>query len=87
VRAGGPTAFLEVVDDGAGIAVEQREVVFDRFTRLEASRDRDAGGTGLGLAIAREIAEAHQGTLTLQDSERGARFVLRLPVCDPASDR
>jgi signal transduction histidine kinase len=87
VRAGGPTAFLEVVDDGAGIAVEQREVVFDRFTRLEASRDRDAGGTGLGLAIAREIAEAHQGTLTLQDSERGARFVLRLPVCDPPPDR
>jgi signal transduction histidine kinase len=87
VRAGGSMATLEVIDDGAGIAPEHREVVFDRFTRLEASRDRDAGGTGLGLAIAREIAEAHQGTLTLQDSERGARFVLRLPVCDPASDR
>ncbi|MCW2940650.1 MAG: Signal transduction histidine kinaselike protein, partial [Actinomycetia bacterium] len=83
VRADGPTAILEVIDDGAGIAVEQREVVFDRFTRLDASRNRDAGGTGLGLAIAREIAEAHQGTLTIQDSERGARFVLRLPVCHP----
>jgi signal transduction histidine kinase len=87
VRADGPTATLEVIDDGAGIAAEQREVVFDRFTRLEASRDRDAGGTGLGLAIAREIAEAHEGTLTIQDSERGARFVLRLPVCDPPPDR
>jgi signal transduction histidine kinase len=83
VRADGPTAVLEVIDDGAGIAHEYREMVFERFTRLEASRDRDAGGTGLGLAIAREIAEAHQGTLTIQDSERGARFVLRLPVCDP----
>ncbi|MCW2915645.1 MAG: Signal transduction histidine kinaselike protein, partial [Actinomycetia bacterium] len=79
VRADGPTATLEVIDDGAGIAPEQREMVFDRFTRLEASRDRDAGGTGLGLAIAREITEAHQGTLTIQDSERGARFVLCLP--------
>jgi signal transduction histidine kinase len=87
VRADGPTATLEVIDDGAGIAVEQREVVFDRFTRLDASRDRDAGGTGLGLAIAREIAQAHEGTLTIQDSERGARFVLRLPVCDPPPDR
>jgi signal transduction histidine kinase len=87
VRADGPEATLEVIDDGAGIAVEHREMVFDRFTRLDASRDRDAGGTGLGLAIAREIAEAHQGTLTIQDSERGARFVLRLPVCDPPPDR
>ncbi|MFC0557020.1 sensor histidine kinase [Planotetraspora thailandica] len=80
VRADGPMAVLEVVDDGAGIAPEHREIVFDRFTRLEASRDRDAGGTGLGLAIAREIAEAHGGTLTIKDSERGARFVLRLPI-------
>jgi signal transduction histidine kinase len=79
VRTDGPAATLEVIDDGAGIAPDQREMVFDRFTRLDASRDRDAGGTGLGLAIAREITEAHEGTLTIQDSERGARFVLRLP--------
>jgi signal transduction histidine kinase len=85
VRAEGPTATLEVVDDGAGIAPEHREMVFDRFTRLDAARDRDAGGTGLGLAIARQIAEAHGGTLTIQDSQRGARFVLRLPVYDPSS--
>ncbi|GAA0981580.1 hypothetical protein GCM10009555_049950 [Acrocarpospora macrocephala] len=80
VRAEGSAAILEVVDDGAGIALEHREMVFERFTRLDASRDRDSGGTGLGLAIAREIAEAHGGTLTIQDSERGARFVLRVPV-------
>ncbi|HXA60409.1 MAG TPA: HAMP domain-containing sensor histidine kinase, partial [Streptosporangiaceae bacterium] len=86
VRADGSMATLEVIDDGAGIAAEHREKVFDRFTRLDASRSRDAGGTGLGLAIAREIAEAHEGTLTIQDSERGARFVLRLPVCDPPAD-
>jgi signal transduction histidine kinase len=83
VRADGPTAVLEVIDDGAGIAPELREVVFERFTRLEASRARDAGGTGLGLAIARQTAEAHDGTLTIEDSERGARFVLRLPRCRP----
>ncbi|MGI8331410.1 sensor histidine kinase [Actinomadura scrupuli] len=83
VRPDGPTAVLEIIDDGAGIAPEQREMVFERFTRLDASRHRDAGGTGLGLAIAREITEAHEGTLTIQDSERGARFVLRLPRRDP----
>jgi signal transduction histidine kinase len=87
VRADGPMAILEVIDDGAGIAAEHREKVFDRFTRLDAARNRDAGGTGLGLAIARQIAEAHQGTLTIQDSERGARFVLRLPRRNPPPDR
>ncbi|WP_176993206.1 HAMP domain-containing sensor histidine kinase [Nonomuraea jiangxiensis] len=74
------TAVLEVCDDGDGVAHEQREVIFQRFTRLEASRARDAGGTGLGLPIARQIAEAHGGTLTIEDSPFGARFVLRLPV-------
>ena len=79
VRAEGDTAVLEVLDDGEGIAAEQREVVFQRFARLEASRRRDPDGTGLGLAIAREIAEAHGGTLGVEDSDQGARFVLRLP--------
>lgn len=74
------TAVLEVLDDGAGIARDQWEVVFHRFTRLDASRNRDAGGTGLGLPIAREIAQTHGGTLTLEDSAQGARFVLRLPL-------
>ncbi|MGW4425018.1 sensor histidine kinase [Streptosporangium sp. NPDC004631] len=80
VAAHGNTAVLEVLDDGAGIARDQWDVVFRRFTRLDASRNRDAGGTGLGLPIAREVAEAHGGTLTLEDSPQGARFVLRLPL-------
>ncbi|RVX43241.1 histidine kinase/DNA gyrase B/HSP90-like ATPase [Nonomuraea polychroma] len=73
-------AVLEVLDDGAGIAPEHREVVFRRFARLDAARNRDVGGTGLGLPIARQIAEAHGGTLTIEDSERSARFVLRIPT-------
>jgi signal transduction histidine kinase len=79
VRADDSSAVLEVADDGAGVAPEDRDVIFERFTRLKPSRDRDAGGTGLGLAIARQIAEAHRGTLTIEDSDRGARFVLRIP--------
>ncbi|MFI7703851.1 sensor histidine kinase [Nonomuraea sp. NPDC049480] len=79
VRRQNGQAVLEVLDDGAGIARDQRDIVFQRFTRLDDSRNRDAGGTGLGLPIAREIAMAHHGTLTIEDSNTGARFVLRIP--------
>ncbi|TDC44390.1 HAMP domain-containing histidine kinase [Actinomadura sp. KC345] len=72
-------AVVEVLDDGAGVAEQDREVVFQRFSRLAAGKARDAAGTGLGLPIAREIARLHQGTLTIEDSSRGARFVLRVP--------
>ncbi|HEX4813737.1 MAG TPA: HAMP domain-containing sensor histidine kinase [Nonomuraea sp.] len=80
VRRDGEAAVLEVLDDGAGIAPEDRDVVFRRFARLDAARNRDAGGTGLGLPIAREIAKAYGGTLTIEDSDTGARFVLRMPA-------
>ncbi|MFI7615012.1 sensor histidine kinase [Nonomuraea terrae] len=82
VRQSRGEAMLEVQDDGAGVAPEHREVVFQRFTRLDASRNRDAGGTGLGLPIAREIAHAHGGVLRIEDCDKGARFVLRIPVRD-----
>lgn len=80
VLRGDGMAVMEVKDDGSGIDPENREVVFQRFTRLDAARSRDSGGTGLGLSIARQIAEAHGGTLTLEDSPCGARFVLRIPL-------
>ncbi|HUR02665.1 MAG TPA: ATP-binding protein [Nonomuraea sp.] len=80
VRREGDEAVLEVNDDGPGILPGLREFVFQRFTRLDAARSKDTGGTGLGLAIAREIAERHGGTLTIEDSARGARFVLKIPI-------
>lgn len=81
VRRNGDGAELAVVDDGAGIAKDDREKIFERFTRLRAGRDRDGGGTGLGLAISRDIAHAHSGTLQVEDSAMGgARFALRLPL-------
>jgi signal transduction histidine kinase len=73
-------AVVAVTDDGTGIAPADRERVFERFTRLEDGRHRDSGGSGLGLAISRDIARAHHGTLRIEDSPTGARFVLRLPL-------
>jgi signal transduction histidine kinase len=73
-------AVMAVTDDGAGVAPADRERVFERFIRLDDGRRRDPGGSGLGLAISRDITRAHRGSLRIEDSLRGARFVLRLPI-------
>jgi signal transduction histidine kinase len=72
---------LVVDDDGPGIPEADRERVFDRFTRLDEGRDRDAGGAGLGLAMVKAIVEHHGGTVAVDEGPLGgARFVVRLPA-------
>jgi signal transduction histidine kinase len=74
---------VEVSDDGAGIPAAERERVFERFTRLDDARDRDAGGSGLGLAIVRGLASGLGGDVRLEASDRGGLSArLRLPT-DP----
>jgi signal transduction histidine kinase len=77
-RRGG--AKVVVADDGPGIPDEERERVFDRFFRGDASRSRESGGTGLGLAIVRGLARAHGGSVHLEDDHPGLRAVVLLPV-------
>jgi signal transduction histidine kinase len=70
---------LSVTDDGPGIPAEDRERVFDRFTRVGADRGRGSGGAGLGLAIVRELVRAHGGAVRLEDADPGLRAVVELP--------
>jgi signal transduction histidine kinase len=72
------TVEIHIVDDGPGVPEADRERVFDRFVRLDSSRDRATGNSGLGLAIAREIATSHHGSIWIEDGP-GAHVVVRLP--------
>ena len=60
-----------VADRGPGIPADQLAAVFDPFTRLEGSRNRDTGGIGLGLALARSIARDAGGDIALANREGG----------------
>jgi signal transduction histidine kinase len=76
--AGGVQLWVD--DEGLGIPVDEREVVFDAFYRSPASRAMNSEGSGLGLAIARAIATGHGGTLNVLDAPSGgARLQLELP--------
>lgn len=76
----GDELVVRIRDEGAGIPEEALEQVFEPFFRVESSRNRDTGGTGLGLSIARDIAQAHGGSITLRNlPERGLEATLTLP--------
>ncbi|HET9873748.1 MAG TPA: ATP-binding protein [Propionibacteriaceae bacterium] len=81
--------LITVADDGPGIPEADRERVFDRFTRLDDARDRDAGGTGLGLAIVRELVSRAGGTVgfaSVPDPRGSGAFHLSAQVRLPRPD-
>lgn len=83
IRSGvtGSSSFLEVADQGPGIAPEHRGRVFERFYRVDPSRSRDMGGTGLGLSLVKWAAEAHGGRVELRSEVgQGSAFRLVLPA-------
>jgi two-component system sensor histidine kinase KdpD len=81
VRRDDGTIVFVVTDSGPGLAPGEETRVFDRFYR---GAGKPAGGLGLGLSIARQLVEAHGGTISAQNRlSSGARFSIRLPLGEP----
>ncbi|MCL6251930.1 HAMP domain-containing histidine kinase [Altererythrobacter sp. KTW20L] len=84
VEHDGARARVIVADQGEGLDQAQQERVFGKFERLGRSGD---GGSGLGLYISRRLAEAMQGSLTVESARgHGARFILELPADSGANE-
>jgi PAS domain S-box-containing protein len=82
----GDSAHLVIADHGIGISPEDQQRVFQRFERAVSARH--FGGLGLGLWIARQLIDAHGGTIRVSsEKDRGATFELTLPVAQPNEEQ
>jgi two-component system sensor histidine kinase ResE len=72
--------YFEVKDEGPGIPEEDLPFLFERFYKGDKSRTRGRSGTGLGLAIAKNIIDAHKGTISVQSKlGQGTTFSFFIP--------
>lgn len=72
---------LKVKDQGIGISDEDKDKLFQKFSRIDSSLSRSEGGSGLGLFLAQKLAEAHGGEIVVKPRrERGSNFILTIPI-------
>jgi two-component system phosphate regulon sensor histidine kinase PhoR len=85
-REGGE-AIVAVRDTGVGIPYNDLPHIFERFYVVERSRAREMSGTGLGLSIAKQLLEAHGGSISAEsDLGAGSTFTCRIPIGAPAAE-
>ncbi|CAM4382896.1 histidine kinase [Bacillus manliponensis] len=78
---------ISISDQGMGIPKENVEKIFERFYRVDKARSRQLGGTGLGLAIAKEMIEAHGGSIWAKSEEgKGTTIYFTLPMAQEEED-
>lgn len=74
---------LRVENNGEQIPKKSLQKIFDRFYRVESSRNLKTGGTGLGLAITKSIVDLHGGTIKCQSTAELTSFIIQLPLNSP----
>lgn len=79
----GDFACFKLSDNGPGIPADKLPKIFDRFYRIDKERTKELMSTGLGLAIARELVEAHGGSIAASSEEgKGTCFTITLPFTE-----
>ena len=86
-RITGDMVEIWVNDTGIGMAREDQDKVFQRFTQIDSSATRTQGGTGLGLAIVKELVELHGGAIRVQSKlGKGSSFIFTMPISTKPAD-
>lgn len=85
MRRSGSMIRVEIEDSGVGIPASDLPRIFERFYRVDKTRSRDFGGTGLGLSIARQIVEAHGGSMSIASQVgKGTTVTFTIPIASEA---
>ena len=83
VKRGDLMASIAVRDTGIGLTPEECKMVFSRFWRADAGRNRESGGLGIGLAVVKEIVDRHGGWVQVEGrKDEGACFTIHIPLYD-----
>ncbi|WP_304426065.1 cell wall metabolism sensor histidine kinase WalK [uncultured Adlercreutzia sp.] len=83
VKKGDIMASIAVRDTGIGLTKEEARMVFSRFWRADAGRNREQGGLGIGLAVVKEIVDRHGGWVQVEgEKDKGACFTIHIPLYD-----
>ena len=80
IQANPETVTVSVINYGKVIPEEELPHLFEKFYRVEQSRNKTTGGTGLGLAIAKSIVDMHDGDIRVESDLNGTRFIVTLKI-------
>ncbi|MCX8031741.1 MAG: cell wall metabolism sensor histidine kinase WalK [Thermodesulfovibrionales bacterium] len=73
-------AYIKIKDDGMGIPKKDLPYIFERFYRVDQSRNKETGGAGIGLSIVKRIIEMHKGEISVNSElNKGTEFIIKLP--------